>query len=336
MPDKIKWGMIGCGNVTEVKSGPAFTKVPNSALIAVTSRNIEKAADYAKRHQVPKWYSSAEELLNDQEINAIYIATPPSSHEAYTIAALKAGKSVYVEKPMSLSAASAKNMLDAAQRYGGKLTVAHYRRAQPVFQKIKSLIDEKAIGDIKLVSLQYFQPQLSAEEMKEPKNQWRVDTSIAGGGLFHDISPHQLDLMNYFFGTAEIAMGTAAQQAGLNLADDIVAGILKFSNKVIFTGTWCFSTAAGYKKDVCEIVGSEGRLSFSFFGQPKIELTKNGHTETFNFDILPHVQQPMIEATVNYFLNQKPNPCSAEIGFEVMSIMDEFTRFQSHTVLAHQ
>lgn len=328
--------MIGCGNVTEVKSGPAFNKVPNSALIAVTSRNIEKAVDYAKRHQVPKWYSSTEELLNDKEINAVYIATPPSSHEAYTLAALKAGKSVYVEKPMSVNAASAKNMMDAAQRYGGKLTVAHYRRAQPVFQKIKSLIDEKAIGDIKLVTLQYFQPPLSTEEMKEPKNQWRVDTSIAGGGLFNDISPHQLDLMNYFFGTAVIAMGTAAPQAGLFLADDTVAGILKFRNQVIFTGSWCFSTSEGYKKDQCEIVGSEGGLSFSVFGQPTIELTKNGLTETFSFDVLPHVQQPMIEATVNYFLNQKPNPCSAEIGFEVMTIMDEFTRFQSHIALEHR
>jgi predicted dehydrogenase len=335
MPGIIKWGMIGCGNVTEVKSGPAFNKVPNSVLLAVTSRNAEKAADYAQRHQVPRCYSNRDDLLEDPEINAVYIATPPDAHEEYAIAAMKAGKSVYVEKPMSLNVASSKRMLDAAKLYGAKLTVAHYRREQPVFRKIKALLDEKAIGEIKLITLSYFQSALSKEEMAETKNQWRVNPSIAGGGLFHDIAPHQLDLMHYFFGPAEITIGTAARQADLYAADDIVAGILKFKNKAVFTGTWCFSAPSAFRKDLCEIVGSEGRLSFSFFGQPVIELTTEGKTQTISFDALQHVQQPMIEAVVNYFLNQKPNPCSAEIGFEVMHIMDEFTNPQSRIASIH-
>jgi len=336
MPDIIKWGMIGCGNVTEVKSGPAFNKVPHSALIGVTGRTAEKAAAYAKKHQVPKCYANVQALLEDPEINAVYIATPPDSHEAYAVAALKAGKFVYVEKPMSVGAAAAERMLAAAQLYGSKLTVAHYRREQPIFKKIKALIEEEAIGKVKFISLQYLQPALSAEELAEPKNQWRVDPSIAGGGLFHDIAPHQLDLMRYFFGPIEVAIGTAAAQTDLYAADDLVAGILKFKNKAVFTGTWCFSTLPAYKRDLCEIVGTAGSLSFSFFGQPVLEITKNGHTETITFEVLQHVQQPMIEATVNYFLNKEPNPCSAEIGVEVMRMMEEFTPSQSHTASIHR
>ena len=99
--EKIKWGIIGCGDVTEVKSGPAFNKVKNSGLVAVMRRDAEKAEDYARRHTVPKWYSDANKLIHDPEVNAIYIATPPSSHEEYTMAAFDAGKPVYVEKPMS-------------------------------------------------------------------------------------------------------------------------------------------------------------------------------------------------------------------------------------------
>src|SRR3979490_889057 len=98
----INWGIIGCGDVTEIKSGPAFNKVKNSSLIAVMRRDAEKAKDYARRHQVPKWYSNADELITDPDVNAIYVATPPSSHEEYTLAAVKAGKPVYVEKPMSV------------------------------------------------------------------------------------------------------------------------------------------------------------------------------------------------------------------------------------------
>src|ERR1051326_4587202 len=104
---KIKWGIIGCGDVTEVKSGPAFNKVKSSELIAVMRRDAEKAKDYAGRHKVAKWYSDANDLINDPEVNAIYVATPPSSHEEYAMAAFAAGKPVYMEKPMSVNAASA-------------------------------------------------------------------------------------------------------------------------------------------------------------------------------------------------------------------------------------
>src|SRR5688572_27609273 len=112
--EEVRWGIIGCGDVTEVKSGPAFNKVPNSKLVAVMRRNAEKAKDYAARHGVPKWYSNAAELINDPDVNAIYIATPPLQHEEYTLAAIKAGKPVYVEKPMAVSATAAKRMQEAA------------------------------------------------------------------------------------------------------------------------------------------------------------------------------------------------------------------------------
>src|ERR1700747_392477 len=102
--EKIKWGIIGCGDVTEVKSGPAFNKVKDSELVAVMRRDGEKAKDYAQRHKVPKWYTNADQLIHDPDANSVYIATPPSSHEEYAIAVINAGKPVYVEKPMSVDA----------------------------------------------------------------------------------------------------------------------------------------------------------------------------------------------------------------------------------------
>src|SRR5579862_2423616 len=129
----IKWGIIGCGNVTEKKSGQAYNKAPNSKLVAVMRRDAAKAADYAARHHVGKWYSEAEKLLNDTEVNAVSIATPPAFHLEYAIAALKKGLNVYVEKPVTRTAQEAQAMADAVNKNNGKLTVAIYRRPCRLF-----------------------------------------------------------------------------------------------------------------------------------------------------------------------------------------------------------
>src|SRR5687768_1015691 len=172
---KIAWGIIGCGDVTEVKSGPAFNKVKNSSLVAVMRRDAEKAKDYARRHNVPKWYDDANALINDPNVNAIHIATPPSSHEQYTMAALQAGKPVYVEKPMSVSFASAVNMMTTAKEKNGKLVVAHYRREQPLFKKIKQLLDKKTIGEVRFARLELYKRSLNKEDLNNPKIAWRVN-----------------------------------------------------------------------------------------------------------------------------------------------------------------
>src|SRR6187549_1270490 len=124
---EIFWGIIGCGDVTEVKSGPAFNKVPDSKLVAVMRRNSEKAKDYAERHHVPTWYDDADKLINDPQVNAIYIATPPSSHELYAIKAMQTGKPVYLEKPMTTDSVSAEKIASVAKKTGMKISVAHYR-----------------------------------------------------------------------------------------------------------------------------------------------------------------------------------------------------------------
>ncbi len=323
---KIKWGIIGCGDVTEVKSGPAFNKVKNSELVAVMRRDGAKAKDYALRHNVAKWYTDADKLINDSDVNAIYIATPPSSHEEYAVAAFTARKPVYVEKPMALDAASAIRMAKAAKEKNLKLSVAHYRNAQPLFNKIKQLLNEKAIGNVRFVKSELYKQSLSASELQIPKNAWRVDPRTAGGGLFHDLAPHQLGLMYYFFGEPAKVSGISLNQGGLYNADDMVIGNILFKNGVLFNGIWCFAVSREDEKDKCEIVGEKGTISFTFFNQREITLTINSKAETFSFDILQHVQQPMIEKVVEYFLDGGPNPCSGEEGATVMYMIDQITK----------
>lgn len=321
----INWGIIGCGDVTEIKSGPAFKKVSGSGLHAVMRRTADKARNYAERHHVPKWYHDSADLINDPDVNAIYIATPPSSHEKYAIAAFKAGKSVYLEKPMSTDSISAQRIADAAKTYNIKLSVAHYRRQLPLFKKIKELLDNNYIGEIRFINLQFLQSAQSPGFEPGPDN-WRLDPSISGGGFFHDLAPHQLDLLYYFFKEPINIMGTSLNQAGLYTADDIVAGTITFAKGILVNGLWSFTVPENEAKDSCEIIGSKGCMRFSIFKMQNLSITKNGHSEELYFDPVPHVQQPMIEKVVEYFSDQGSNPCSAEEGVIVMQMLDAFTR----------
>jgi predicted dehydrogenase len=321
---EVKWGIIGCGDVTEVKSGPAFNKVPNSTLVAVMRRDANKAADYAKRHGVPKWYADAELLINDPDVNAIYIATPPLQHEAYALAAIRAGKPVYVEKPMALNAAAAQRMAQAANEYQVKLVVAHYRRAQPMYLKIKQLLKENTIGDIRFIQLEMFK-SIDQDLVSNSAAHWRIDPAISGGGLFHDLAPHQLDLMLYFFGPIKSATGFAVNQHQAAPVHDLVTGQLLFTSGVIFNGTWCFTVSENVQSDRCEIYGANGTISFPMFGST-VTINVDGREEILNFDPLAHVEQPMIAQVVDYFLGKTANPCTAEEAVVTMELMASFTQ----------
>ena len=324
MNNHINWGIIGCGDVTEVKSGPAFNRVPQSSLIAVMRRNAEKAEEYAKRHNVPQWYGNVDDLLANPDINAVYIATPPSSHEELTLKALNAGKDVYVEKPMALSESACLNMQLTADKLGRKLSVAHYRRFMPYFQKVKQLIEQDAIGEINSVNLKIMQGRDNNVIAKTTEN-WRMNPSISGGGLFYDLAPHQIDLMIFLFGDVKSATGLSVNRSGKEEVDDIVSGQILFQNNIMFNGFWSFNNASTDNTDSCEIFGTKGKLSFGFFGETKIELKTSNRQDIIEVTHPKHVQEPIIEKVTAYFLGKEENPCSGKIGAEVLRIMDLFS-----------
>lgn len=322
--ERIKWGILGCGDVAEVKSGPAFQQCEHSELVAVMRRNANKAEDFAKRHRVSKWFNTAEELLNQQSINAVYIATPPAFHLEYTLQAIKAGKHIYLEKPMALSAKEAEKIEIALQNSSSKLTVAHYRRKLPAFLKVKELISRGEIGAIRLVDLKIFKNSTSKVIAKSEDN-WRVNPEISGGGLFHDLAPHQLDLMYHYFGSIQKVMSFAENQSNSYQAADIVNGIMKFENGIQFRGAWCFTIAEESQQDNCVLYGSKGRIEFSFFGD-RVFLKSTKGEKTFRFKNPPTIQQPMIQATIDYFLDKAENPCPVADGIAVMKLLDAFSR----------
>ena len=318
----ISWGMIGCGNVTEVKSGPAFNKISNSSLQAVMGRDAAKVADYATRHHVPAYYTDADDLINDKAVNAIYIATPPKFHEEYVLKALQVGKPVYVEKPVTTSIVACERIIAAAEQYNTKLVVAHYRRALPVFLAVKDFLKEDKIGEVRLVRISCLQPYKSSL-IAATEDNWRINPDIAGAGLFYDIGPHQIDMMLYLFGEAINYKGLSINQSGFYTPEDLVTGLIQFKNNILFTGIWGFTMPEHHREESCEIIGEKGNIKFTFYGK-EFHCTSNGKTEIFSFPLPDNIQQPIIEKVVNYFLDKEENPCTAKEALDGLKIMNSF------------
>lgn len=322
---EVRWGFIGCGDVTEVKSGPAFRKIPDSSVVAVMRRDGEKAKDYAQRHEVPKWYDDAVGLIQDPEVNAVYVATPPGSHMEYTIQALEAGKPVYVEKPMALNHVQCEQMMEASRRTGQPLFVAYYRRRLPAFLKVKEFIQDGVIGDVRFVNLRLYWPPLEGDT--DPAAQdWHVKPDISGGGYFFDLAPHQLDYLDYAFGPITAASGHAANQAGWYEAEDIVTASFQFESGVLGTGVWCFTVSGESSTDEIEIVGSEGHITFDCFGPQTVRLTTSSGEQIFEFENPQHVQQPLIQTVVDELLGRGTCPSTGESAARTARVMDEIIR----------
>lgn len=277
----INWGIIGCGKVTELKSGPAFSKVEGSKLMAVMRRNVKLAEDYATRHHVPRFYSVADDLINDRDINAIYVATPPGSHAVYAIKALKAGKPVYIEKPMALNYGECKKINDTAAKLKIPVFVAYYRRTLPGFLKIKNLIEAGEIGKTRFINFQIF--NFPSDDEKGGRLPWRVIPDISGAGHFFDLASHQLDYLDFLFGPVKKISSVAVNQAGLYRAEDFVSASFVFGGNIIGTGIWSFSVSRESNRDIFEIIGEKGIIKTSTFTyEPIVLINGNGRQEYKN------------------------------------------------------
>jgi predicted dehydrogenase len=322
--EMINWGIIGCGNVTEVKSGPAFNKVKNSRLVAVMRRDARLAEDYAKRHNVPKFYSDASDLINDPEINAVYIATPPSSHAEYALKVIKAGKPVYIEKPMALNYKECQKINRAAEKAHIPVFVAYYRRALPGFLKVKDLISAGVIGKPLFVQLQLFKSP-SPEELSG-KLPWRVDPRVSGGGHFFDLASHQMDYLDFVFGPVLKLKSLVLNQARLYKAEDYVSAEFLFTNNIAGTGTWSFGSSIQSSRDTIEITGDKGYIKFSCFNfEPIVLENKDGRKEFVN-EKPEHVQFFLIEQVVRALIENGTAVSTGITASRTSRVLDDIVK----------
>lgn len=322
---EVNWGIIGCGNVTELKSGPAFNKVEHSKLVAVMRRNAALAENYAKRHGVPKWFSDANQLINDPEVNAVYVATPPDTHALYAIQAMKAGKPVYVEKPMARNYRECQEMIRVSEETGVPLFVAYYRRTLPAFLKVKELIDDGIIGKPLTVNIRLHK-SVPDRDLKPETQFWHVNPAIAGAGYFYDLGSHQFDYLDFLFGPVIQVHGIAANQAGYYKAEDTVTGTFLFGNGVIGSGSWCFVVAKGNEEDIIEINGTKGKLSLSSFQHGDVKLTTPEGTVSFSFQNPENIQHHLISQIVKTLRVESECVSTGKSAARTSAVLEEMVK----------
>ncbi len=312
--------MIGCGDVAEVKSGPGFYKANNSELVAVMRRNSALAADYARRHGVPRWHDDADAIIHAADIDAVYIATLTDTHCEFALRCAAAGKPVYVEKPMAMDQAQSLKMIDACKAANVPLWVGYYRRALPRFLRVRELIEEGAIGPVRLVITRALQ-RLPSEDHFAGGVPWRVDPARSGGGFFFEGACHTLDLLDFLFGPVESVRAHAANRARAYAAEDVVTASLRFASGVQAAAAWCF--AADVDEEYNEIVGANGRLRFSTSRPVPIRVYRGDTVEEIPVDDPPHVHQPLIQAIVDELNGRGHAPSTGETAGRTSWVMDE-------------
>ncbi len=316
--DLIRWGIIGCGSVTEVKSGPALQRADGSRLVAVMRRTPDKAEDYARRHGVPRWYTDIDGLIGDTEVDAVYVATPPGNHLESALAVCAAGKPAYVEKPLARTYTECISLIERFREAGVKLYSAYYRRALPRFLKVKELLDEGKIGTLSGVDYRFTRPD--HREIRADSLPWRLRAKESGGGLFMDLGSHTLDLLDFLVGPLDEVRGHAANRASDCAVEDTVT--MEFSTKHGALGTASWNFAGGPTEDRLEITGTDGRISFSTFGDEPVSLSTRRGDEQFPFKNPYHIQQPMVQTVVDDLLGKGQCLSTAESAARTSLVMD--------------
>jgi 1,5-anhydro-D-fructose reductase (1,5-anhydro-D-mannitol-forming) len=313
----IRWGMIGCGDVAEVKSGPAFYKARNSSLVAVMRRDGKLAADFARRHNVPRWHDDANAIIDAPDIDAVYIATHTDSHHCYAIRCAEARKPVYVEKPMALDPARCVEMVRACKTNRVPLWVGYYRRGLPRFLAIREMIANGEIGEVRMIAMRECRRAPTGQQLSSPAIAWRADPA-RGGGLFFEGACHTLDILDFMFGPITETRAFSINRAGGS--EERIAASFRFESGVLASGAWCY--CADRDEECNEIIGSRGSIQFSIFTATPIQLRRDGKVEAIAIGDPPHVHQPLVQSIVDELNGVGQCPSTGETALRTARVVD--------------
>lgn len=314
---KLRWAVIGCGDVVEHKSGPSIQLAKGSEIVAVMRRNRAKAEEYALKHNIPIATDNAEKILKNPDIDIVYIATPPNSHHDYALAAADAGKHVLVEKPMALNAQQGQAMIEACKKAGVELFVAYYRRFYPQVEKMRELIQQGRIGK----PVQAF---IDIASGAPQDTGWREKPEISSGGFFVDIGSHRLDAMVSLLGDVEEVKGVATSFDENKQVEQTVSISLKFKS-----GAQCSVTGdfySGRTADRFSIYGTAGCISTDVLDSSKFTLQTENDTEQFTFEKLPAPHLGLIRHIESVLAGKCENQSSGIDGLITERILDQAVR----------
>ncbi|HOF21607.1 MAG TPA: Gfo/Idh/MocA family oxidoreductase, partial [Bacteroidales bacterium] len=251
----------------------------------------------------------------------VYVATPPGNHAEYAIMSIKAGKPVYIEKPMARNYGECLSIIEASEKHRVPVFVAYYRRTLPGFLLVRDLIAKGAIGKVRHVLIRCFKSP-SQEELTG-KLPWRVMPEISGGGHFFDLASHQLDYLDFLLGPVVKVKSVVINQAGLYRAEDFVSVSFLFPDNIACTGIWCFNASPQSNSDVIEITGESGRIRFSTFSFEPVVMENNEGRKEFVNERPEHVQFYLIEQIVRELSGGSKAVSTGTTAARTNRVMDE-------------
>lgn len=310
----LGWGIVGCGDVVEKKSGPSILHAGGSRIVAVMRRNAALARPFADAHAIGLCTDDAQAVIDHPAVDIVYVATPPASHKQYVLAAARARKHVLVEKPMGLSAAEDQEMIDACRSAGVQLFVAYYRRFHPHVLKMKELIDGGRIGRPITAQIDFAQPSA-------PGSGWRVQPEISGGGLFVDVVSHRIDLMVYLLGAPAETRGLTIQCDSDSRVEQAASIAVRFSGGVLCSVSGDFAAARSADRFV--IAGTEGIIESPRLDGHSFHLLCAGQAqEQFTFQPLAAPHLGLVRHIERVLAGQEANASSGEQGLLTDRILD--------------
>jgi len=308
--NKIRWGMIGCGEVTEIKNGPGLYKCRDSELIGITNRTLSKAHDWVKRHGHGRVFASPEELFASAEIDIVYIAVTPDVHKKFAVECAKAGKHCYLEKPIAPSCADGEEIQRAFAEAGKKVFVAHYRRAMPKTAILKELVEK--ISPVRSV-------RVFRSDNRKTLPGWLANPAIAGGGVFFEADVHLIDLLDFLFGPFQSWKLDCSRRNG---EEDSSSLIIRGKDGLLISGLWQYQ--AFKAEESCEVFGEKGILSFQCMNTGgKAILETAGGSEEIIFPDEPHVGLFMQQMIVDELLGRGKCPSTLETAMTALKICCE-------------
>ncbi len=314
----LRWGLVGCGDIAAKRVAPTLSQSPGSALVAVTRARAELAAEFAQRHGASRWYGDWRDLLRDDGIDAVYLATPVRLHAEQAVAAAEAGKHVLCEKPMALDVASCERMVAAARTHRVRLGVAYYRHHYPVVARLRELLGSGEIGQPVLAQVQAFE---HFDPPPDHPRAWLLRKAESGGGPMFDFGCHRIELLLDLLGPVAEVHGfpTNVRLRERDVEDTCVAR-LRFASgaEAVMTVTH----AARESRDVLQFFGSAGSAHVDVLNTGGLRvLTASGWREERH---PPHsnLHQPLVEDFLSAVREGRDPAVNGYRGLEVSRVLD--------------
>lgn len=312
----IRWGLIGCGDVARKRVAQAIKNEPRSRLVAACRRNQARLNEFCDTFDIERRYAEADELINDQEIDAVYIATPVKEHLPQTLAAAKAGKHVLVEKPMAMTVSECDQMIAACKDAGVKLSVAYYRRFYPLVHRIEELLNQGAIGKPLAVAAVTSTP---LDMQPGDEGYWRVIPEAGGGGALMDVGSHRINVFLHLFGEVAIVRALCENVAATYDSDDSALLLLKFQRGMV--GTLQCHFGAPTDPDEFVVTGTKGRLIVRPLNGETLIIEDAAGQQTETHPPAANLCDPLVADFVSAILEDRPPTVSGEEGRATNEIM---------------